>query len=137
MDTWTGDRALKDRFPLLFNTCSSQMASVAQVCGQPEYLRFRRLKDRFPQLFNTCPKWHLLLRSVASPSIYAFEDHWLIGSSSVRLLTILGWWMGRIALLGPGPLRILYSQFHVCQTCSRRNFGTFQGGLGGTGSSQN
>jgi hypothetical protein len=46
MDTWTGDRALKDRFPLLFNICSSQMASVDEVCSHPEHLRFRRPLDQ-------------------------------------------------------------------------------------------
>jgi hypothetical protein len=46
MDRWAGEAPLKDRFPGLFNIASSQMDSVAQVCGSTEPLRYRRQLDQ-------------------------------------------------------------------------------------------
>jgi hypothetical protein len=45
MDKWTGQGALKDRFPELFSIANSQMSSVAQVCGPRGTLSFRRSLD--------------------------------------------------------------------------------------------
>jgi hypothetical protein len=55
MDKWADEVALKDRFPELFNISSSQMSTVAQVCGLGGNLTFRRTLDQ-----QGIEAWHQL-----------------------------------------------------------------------------
>ncbi|KAK1604887.1 hypothetical protein QYE76_028560 [Lolium multiflorum] len=45
LDKWHGDRALKDKFPRLFDIALAQGCSVQQVCGGSTQMGFRRALD--------------------------------------------------------------------------------------------
>jgi hypothetical protein len=45
LDKWHGAEPLRTRFPGLFDICDDPTVSVAQVCGEPSAMRFRRSLD--------------------------------------------------------------------------------------------
>jgi hypothetical protein len=55
LDTWHGDRALKDQFPRLFSIAMHQGCSVFQVCDGSTQMGFRRALD-----VEALQEWHRL-----------------------------------------------------------------------------
>jgi hypothetical protein len=79
LDTWLGNKPLKDRFPSLFNIVRRKQDSVAQILGSsPLNISFRR------NLVGTNLRdWHKIVASLQDVNLYEQRDVfvWALHSS--------------------------------------------------------
>jgi hypothetical protein len=69
LDTWHGDRALKDQFPRLFSCALNPGCSVSQVCGGSTQMGFRRTLD-----VEALLEWHQLREIIETTVLSEGQD---------------------------------------------------------------
>jgi hypothetical protein len=80
LDLWEGLQPLRDRFPSLFAICEDPMISVAQACGEPGGVQFRRSFDA-----ELRREWLELLAVIDSTQLGVGSDvvRWTLDPSGV------------------------------------------------------